>query len=46
MAALEDLIDQRHIELILPRVVVEEFARNKDRVIEQSTRSLSSTFKH
>ncbi|MBB3071968.1 putative aspartyl protease [Paenibacillus baekrokdamisoli] len=45
MAALEDLIDQGLIELILPKNVVDEFARNKDRVIEQSTRSLSSTLK-
>jgi hypothetical protein len=33
------------VSLILPRTVVDEFARNKDRIIEESSRSLSSTLK-
>lgn len=45
LAALEELIRQGEIKLILPRVVVDEFARNKSRVIEESTRSLNSTLK-
>jgi predicted nucleic acid-binding protein len=45
LAALEELIEQEEIELILPRIVIDEFARNKERVIEQSSRSLSSTLK-
>lgn len=45
LAALEELIRQGHVELILPRTVVDEFARNKARVIEESGRSLSSTLK-
>jgi len=45
LAALEELIRQGTVDLILPRTVVEEFARNKARVIEQSSRSLSSTLK-
>lgn len=45
LSALEDLIQQEEIELILPRTVVEEFDRNKARLIEESGRSLSSTFK-
>jgi hypothetical protein len=45
LAALEELIRQGDIALILPRTVVDEFARNKARIIEESTRSLSSTLK-
>jgi hypothetical protein len=45
LAALEELIRQDYIALILPRTVVDEFARNKARVIEDSSRSLSSTLK-
>jgi PIN domain len=45
LGALEELVRQGEISLILPRPVVDEFARNKARVIEESTRSLSSTLK-
>ena len=45
LSALEDLIQQEEISLILPRTVVEEFNRNKARLIEETSRSLSSTFK-
>jgi hypothetical protein len=45
LSALEELIRQGSIALILPRTVVDEFARNKERVIEESSRSLSSTLK-
>jgi hypothetical protein len=45
LAALEELIHQGSTALILPRTVVDEFARNKARVIEESSRSLSSTLK-
>ena len=45
LASLEELIRQGDIALILPRTVVDEFARNKARVIEDSSRSLSSTMK-
>ena len=45
LAALEELIRHGDIALILPRTVVDEFARNKARVIEDSSRSLSSTLK-
>lgn len=33
------------MELLLPRTIVNEFARNKARAVEESTRSLSSTMK-
>jgi hypothetical protein len=45
LTALEELIRQGNIALILPRIVVDEFARNKARIIEESSRSLSSTLK-
>jgi hypothetical protein len=45
LAALEELIRQGDITLILPRIIVDEFARNKARVIEDASRSLSSTLK-
>lgn len=45
LAALEELIRQGQVELIVPRIIVNEFARNKERVIEESSRSLSSTLK-
>ena len=45
LSALEQLIESGDVALILPRVVVEEFARNRSRVIEESGRSLSSTVK-
>ena len=45
LAALEELIRQEEIELILPRAIIDEFVRNKAHVIEESRRSLSSTLK-
>jgi len=43
--ALEELIRQKQISLILPRTVVSEFARNKARIVEECNQSLSSTLK-
>jgi PIN domain len=40
LTALEELIRMGDIELILPRTVLDEFARNKGRVVEESSRSL------
>jgi hypothetical protein len=45
LGVLEELIKQGEISLILPRVIVDEFARNRTRVIEDSSRSLSATMK-
>jgi hypothetical protein len=45
LSALEELIRQGDLALILPRTIVDEFARNKARIIEESSRSLSSTVK-
>lgn len=45
LTALEELVRQGEIALILPRTVVDEFDRNKARIIEESNRSLSSNLK-
>ena len=45
LEALEVLLKRKRISLILPRTVLDEFARNKPRVIKDSSRSLSSTIK-
>ncbi|WP_052200727.1 PIN domain-containing protein [Terriglobus sp. TAA 43] len=45
LAALEELVREKDIAIILPRFVVDEFARDKSRIVEDSTRSLSSTLK-
>src|SRR4051812_26138986 len=37
--ALGDLVDGRQVSLIAPRIVVDEFLRNKGRVIEEARRS-------
>lgn len=46
LTAIEELIDSRTIELIVPRIVIDEFACNRDRVVEQSRRSFASHLKH
>ena len=45
LSALEELIRSGQVSLILPRTIIDEFARNKGRVAEESCRSLSSVFK-
>lgn len=45
LTALETLIGAGELELIVPELVVEEFTRNKTRVVEESRQSLSSYFK-
>src|SRR5690348_15619478 len=43
--ALSAMSEAGELALILPRIVVDEFERNKERVIAESKRSLSSHFK-
>lgn len=43
--ALENLLKDGRMALVLPRTVLDEFARNKERVIKDSSRSLSATFR-
>jgi hypothetical protein len=45
LTAIRELINAKACELIMPQVVLDEFARNRDRVVEDSKRSLSSHFK-
>jgi hypothetical protein len=45
LGALEELVRQGEVSLIVPRTVLDEFSRNKARIIEESRRSLSSTLK-
>jgi hypothetical protein len=45
LAALEQMIEAKEVSLLLPRQSLDEFARNKDRIIKDSAKSLSSTFK-
>lgn len=45
LQALEQLVDANEVRLILPKQSVDEFARNKERIVRESGRSLSSTFK-
>ena len=44
ISALEDLIAASEIELLIPQIVLDEFARNKDRIASDAARSLKSHF--
>lgn len=43
--AIEELIKLEELSLIVPRTVIEEFDRNKERIIKESSQSLSSVIK-
>ena len=45
LTAIEDLITAGTIELIMPQIVLDEFARNRDRVMRDSERSFSAHLK-
>jgi hypothetical protein len=45
LGVLTDLIKMGEVRLIVPRTVLVEFAEHKNRIIEESGRSLSSVFK-
>ena len=42
---LFEFIDNKEIEILLPEIIISEFDRNKDRVIADAGKSLSSQFK-
>jgi len=42
---IEELIRLNELNLIVPRIVIDEFARNKEKIIKESNRSLSQVFK-
>ncbi|WP_230189926.1 PIN domain-containing protein [Sphingobium sp. CECT 9361] len=45
LSALEELVKADVIHFIVPRQVIDEFARNKERIIKESGQSLASTFR-
>ncbi len=45
LGVLEDLIEMGELRIIVPRLLLDEFSRNKQRIIQDSARSLSATFK-
>lgn len=45
LTALERLLEHKEIELIVPRIVVDEFNRHKARIVQDATKSMSSTLK-
>jgi hypothetical protein len=44
ISALEDLVEAGAIDFLVPQIVLDEFARNKDRVALDAARSLKSHF--
>jgi predicted nucleic acid-binding protein len=42
---IEELVKRKELTLIVPRIVADEFARNKERIIKESSQNLSSVFK-
>jgi PIN domain len=45
LSALEELVRMGQVSLLTPLLVVEEFKRNKDRIIDESGRSIGSTLR-
>ena len=45
LGVIEELIRLRELEILVPQVVFDEFNRNKSRVVQDATRSLSSVLK-
>ncbi len=46
LIALENLVADGEVSLIVPRIVLEEVARNKERIIKESQQSVSSACKN
>ncbi|MCK1498647.1 PIN domain-containing protein [Bradyrhizobium sp. 188] len=45
LSALEELIRMGQVSLLTPQLVIEEFGRNKERIVEESGRSIGSTLR-
>lgn len=45
LRAVEQMIEVGEVSLVVPRQTVDEFARNKERIVRDTGKSLSSTFK-
>lgn len=45
LTALERLVEQKRVELIVPTLVIDEFSCNKARIIQDTTKSYAATLK-
>lgn len=45
LTALERLLEHKKIELLVPPIVVDEFKRHKARIVQEATKSMSSTLR-
>jgi hypothetical protein len=45
LAALDEMVKRGDVSLLVPRTVLDEFARNRKRVLEEASRSVSSTLR-
>lgn len=45
IGVVEEMVKQKLVSLIVPRVVLDEFRRNRARIVAESTKSLSSHFR-
>src|SRR5689334_21041103 len=45
LTTLEELVRMGCVNLIVPQIVLDEFARNRERVIEESRRSIAGTLR-
>lgn len=45
LSVIEELVSRNELALIVPRIVIEEFAHHKGRIIKESSQSLSSVFR-
>ena len=43
LSALEGMVKQHHVSLVTPKFVLDEFRRNKDRIVETSGRAVVAT---
>ena len=45
LSVIEELVKRQELVLIVPRIVLDEFDKNKEKIIKESSQSLSSVFK-
>jgi len=45
LSVIEQLVNRKELTLLVPSIVVQEFIKNKERIIKESSQSLSSIFK-
>jgi hypothetical protein len=42
LSLLSEFIDNKEIEIIVPEIIISEFARNKERIVADAGKSLST----